>query len=107
MQDRRLATVLGLLHQQLWHSWTITELRSRAGILKSLLSEKFTELIGLLPFTDYQYVFINFPKPVIRFDISKKRVKDYIKAIGQHVKTDYIDAQVVRRYAEIIQSKTI
>ncbi|NOS73408.1 MAG: hypothetical protein HOP36_02465 [Methyloglobulus sp.] len=59
------------------------------------------------PFTDYQYVFINFPKPVIRFDISKKRVKDCVKAIGQHVKTDYIDAHVIRRYAEIIQSKTI
>lgn len=49
MQDRRLATALRLLHQQPWYSWTLTELCSRAGISKSLLSEKFAELIGLSP----------------------------------------------------------
>jgi AraC-like DNA-binding protein len=49
MQDRRLATVLGLIHQQPWHPWTIAELCSRAGIAKTLLSEKFALFLGASP----------------------------------------------------------
>ena len=49
MQDRRLETVLGLMHQEPWRSWTIAELCSRAGISKTVLSEKFTELVGASP----------------------------------------------------------
>lgn len=37
--------------------------------------------------------------------VNAKRVRDYAKAIGQHAKTDRIDAQVIRQYAEIIQPK--
>jgi AraC family transcriptional activator of mtrCDE len=49
MQDSRLETVLGLMHQEPWQPWTITELCSRAGISKTVLSEKFTELVGASP----------------------------------------------------------
>lgn len=49
MQDRRLATVLGLIHQQPWQPWTIAELCSRAGLSKTVLSEKFAALIGSSP----------------------------------------------------------
>ena len=37
--------------------------------------------------------------------INAKRVRDYAKAIGQHAKTDRIDAQIIRQYAEIIRPK--
>jgi AraC family transcriptional activator of mtrCDE len=49
MQDRRLETVLGLMHQEPWQPWTIAELCSRAGLSKTVLSEKFTELVGASP----------------------------------------------------------
>lgn len=49
MQDKRLATVLALIHQQPWHPWTLSELCTRAGIAKTPLSEKFAELIGRAP----------------------------------------------------------
>lgn len=49
MQDRRLATVLGLIHQQPWQPWTIAELCSHAGISKTLLSEKFALYLGASP----------------------------------------------------------
>jgi len=49
MQDKRLAAVLGLIHQQPWQPWTIAELCSRAGLSKTVLSEKFAALIGNSP----------------------------------------------------------
>lgn len=49
MQDRRLATVLGLIHQQPWQPWTVAELCARAGLSKTVLSAKFAALIGASP----------------------------------------------------------
>ncbi len=49
MQDRRLAKVLGLMHREPWQPWSIPELCSQAGISKSVLSEKFTDLLGQSP----------------------------------------------------------
>ncbi len=49
MQDRRLATVLQLIHRQPWHPWTIAEFCARAGLSKTALTEKFTTLIGASP----------------------------------------------------------
>jgi AraC family transcriptional activator of mtrCDE len=49
MQDRRLATVLSLIHGEPWLPWTIAELCSRAGLSKTVLTEKFAALIGASP----------------------------------------------------------
>lgn len=49
MQDKRLAIALGLIHDQPWHAWTLAELCMRAGVSKSVLSEKFAALIGYSP----------------------------------------------------------
>jgi len=49
MQDKRLAVALGLIHQQPWQPWTLAELCTRAGASKSVLSEKFSALIGHSP----------------------------------------------------------
>jgi AraC family transcriptional activator of mtrCDE len=49
MQDKRIAVALGLIHDQPWHAWTLAELCTRAGISKSVLSEKFMALIGHSP----------------------------------------------------------
>lgn len=49
MQDGRLETVLRLMHQEPWQPWTLAELCSRAGISKTVLSGKFTELVGASP----------------------------------------------------------
>jgi AraC family transcriptional activator of mtrCDE len=49
MQDKRLAIALGLIHQQPWHPWTLVELCTQAGLSKTVLSEKFTSLIGHSP----------------------------------------------------------
>lgn len=49
MQDRRLATVLALIHQQPWQAWTLADFCLRAGISKTVLSAKFAEFIGASP----------------------------------------------------------
>lgn len=49
MQDKRLAIVLGLIHEQPWQPWTLADLCTRAGISKSVLSERFAALIGRAP----------------------------------------------------------
>jgi AraC family transcriptional activator of mtrCDE len=49
MQDRRLATVLALIHGEPWQPWTIAELCSRAGLSKTVLSEKFAATVGASP----------------------------------------------------------
>ncbi len=49
MQDRRLATVLGLIHQQPWHPWTVAELCSSAGLPKPCCRKNLPLLIGSSP----------------------------------------------------------
>ncbi len=49
MQDKRLATALNLIHQQPWQPWTIAELCTRSGLSKTVLSGKFSVLIGSSP----------------------------------------------------------
>lgn len=49
MHNRRLEIVLSLIHQEPWQAWTIAKLCSRAGLSKSVLTEKFTDLIGSSP----------------------------------------------------------
>jgi AraC family transcriptional activator of mtrCDE len=49
MQDRRLATVLALIHGEPWQPWTVAELCSRAGLSKTVLSEKFAATVGASP----------------------------------------------------------
>jgi AraC family transcriptional activator of mtrCDE len=49
MQDKRLAKALGLIHEQPWQAWTLNELCVQAGVSKSVLSEKFSALIGHSP----------------------------------------------------------
>jgi len=49
MQDKRLANALTLIHESPWHAWTLSELCAKAGVSKSVLSEKFAALIGHSP----------------------------------------------------------
>jgi AraC family transcriptional regulator, activator of mtrCDE len=49
MTDRRLATVLRLIHTEPWTDWSIAELCARAGISKSALAERFSSEIGMSP----------------------------------------------------------
>jgi AraC-like DNA-binding protein len=49
MQDRRLATVLHLIHQEPWHPWTIAEFCARVGLSKTALTDKFRKLVGDSP----------------------------------------------------------
>ncbi len=49
MHDRRVAAALEAMHNEPWKAWTIADLCSRAGASKTVLSEKFVELIGASP----------------------------------------------------------
>lgn len=49
MADRRLATVLRLIHAEPFESWTIADLCTRAGISKSVLAERFARHVGMSP----------------------------------------------------------
>lgn len=49
ISDKRLATVLRLIHAEPWTDWSIAELCARAGISKSALAERFSGEIGMSP----------------------------------------------------------
>ncbi len=49
MRDRRLATVLNLIHREPWHRWSIAELCAQAGLSKTVLSERFAATVGASP----------------------------------------------------------
>ena len=49
MQDRRLLTVLSLIHREPWHPWTVAELGARSGLSKTVLTDKFTQVMGCPP----------------------------------------------------------
>ena len=46
MQDRRLLTVLSLIHREPWHPWTVAKLGARSGLSKTALTDKFTQVMG-------------------------------------------------------------
>ncbi|PPD20423.1 MAG: AraC family transcriptional regulator [Methylobacter sp.] len=49
IEDTRLDTILHLMHHEPWYPWTIAELCLRVGMSKTVLSEKFMELVGTSP----------------------------------------------------------
>jgi AraC-like DNA-binding protein len=49
MKDRRLETVLSLIHREPWCPWTVEKLCAQAGISKTVLTEKFTKMMGCTP----------------------------------------------------------
>lgn len=49
MQDRRLATVLDLMHREPWQAWTTATLCACAGVSKTVLAERFSVLLGTSP----------------------------------------------------------
>ena len=49
MQDRRLLTVLSLIHREPWHPWTVAELGARSGLSRTALTDKFTQVMGCPP----------------------------------------------------------
>lgn len=49
MKDRRLETVLSLIHREPWCPWTVDKLCAQAGISKTVLTEKFTRMMGCAP----------------------------------------------------------
>lgn len=49
MRDRRLATVLDLIHREPWRPWSITEFCDRAGLSKTTLTERFGATVGASP----------------------------------------------------------
>lgn len=49
MRDRRMATVLGLIHREPWRPWTIADLCAAGGLSKTVLAERFAALIGASP----------------------------------------------------------
>ncbi|WP_100415114.1 AraC family transcriptional regulator [Mumia flava] len=47
--DPAVAAALGLLHQQVAHPWTVTELAARVGVSRASLARRFTALLGEPP----------------------------------------------------------
>lgn len=48
-QDRRVARVLGLMHEHPARAWTVSELAARAGISRTVLNERFASVVGSAP----------------------------------------------------------
>jgi AraC-like DNA-binding protein len=49
LRDPTIARTLSLMHGKPAHNWTIEELAKEAGLSRSVLAERFTQLIGLPP----------------------------------------------------------
>lgn len=49
IQDKRLGAALEAMHLEPWKTWTVSELCARAGVSRTVLAEKFSDLIGMSP----------------------------------------------------------
>jgi AraC-like DNA-binding protein len=49
MQDRRVETVLSLIHREPWLPWTVATLSAHAGLSRTVLTDKFTKMMGCPP----------------------------------------------------------
>jgi AraC-like DNA-binding protein len=49
LRDASIATALAVMHARPAHSWTIEELARHASVSRSVMAERFAELIGLPP----------------------------------------------------------
>ena len=49
LRDPTVGRALRLLHQEPGRAWTVDELARQAGLSRSALSERFTQLLGLAP----------------------------------------------------------
>jgi AraC-like DNA-binding protein len=49
LRDRFVGRALALLHERPKHNWTVDELASHAGLSRSALAQRFSELIGQPP----------------------------------------------------------
>ena len=49
LRDRYVGRTLALLHEQPAHPWTVAELAKKVGLSRSVLGQRFTELIGAPP----------------------------------------------------------
>jgi AraC-like DNA-binding protein len=49
LHDKRLETVLSLIHREPWAPWTVVSLGARVGKSKTVLTEKFSRLMGCPP----------------------------------------------------------
>jgi AraC-like DNA-binding protein len=49
LRDPAVGKALALMHDKPAHDWTIEELAKQAGVSRSVLAERFTELVGIPP----------------------------------------------------------
>jgi AraC-like DNA-binding protein len=49
LRDRHVGRALALLHERPTHDWTVDELATQAGLSRSALAQRFSELIGQPP----------------------------------------------------------
>jgi AraC family transcriptional regulator, alkane utilization regulator len=49
LRDRFVARALALMHEQPSYSWTVEELANRIGISRSVLAQRFTDLLAMPP----------------------------------------------------------
>jgi AraC-like DNA-binding protein len=49
LRDRHVSRALALLHERPLHDWTVDELAAQAGLSRSALAQRFSELIGAPP----------------------------------------------------------
>jgi AraC-like DNA-binding protein len=49
LRDRFVGRALALMHERPGHDWTVDELAEKAGISRSVLAQRFTDLIGQPP----------------------------------------------------------
>ena len=49
LRDPMIARTLSLMHGKPAHNWTIEELAKQAGLSRSVMAERFTQLVGLPP----------------------------------------------------------
>lgn len=49
LRDRHIARALSLMHERPHHSWTVEDLANRVGMSRSVLAQRFTDLLDMPP----------------------------------------------------------
>ncbi|MGH7604342.1 MAG: AraC family transcriptional regulator [Gemmatimonadaceae bacterium] len=90
MKDRYVGRALELMHANPVHGWTVLELARTAGTSRSVLAERFRELVGQSPIEYLKVWRLHLARSLLRED--RRKLREVAEAVGYESEAAFIKA---------------